>query len=46
MLVVPAVWIFFFLYDGEGDAEFGWKLGVGMSMLVIGTFWYITSDRD
>lgn len=46
MLVTPTVWIFFLLYKGNGHETFDWKQGLGLCLLVAGTFWYIKSDRD
>ena len=41
-----SVWIFFLLYRGEAHEDFNWKQLVGMLILVVGTIWYIKSDRD
>lgn len=46
MLIIPVVWIFFMLYQAEGHEEFSWKHLAGLTILTIGTFWYIRADRE
>ena len=46
MLVVPTVWIFFMLYQGPGHETFSWMQGFALLLVIIGTMWYIKSDRE
>ena len=46
MLVTPAIWVFFLIYDGKGSEDFDWKALVGMLMLFAGVIWYIKAERD
>lgn len=38
------VWVFFMVYEGYGHEDFNWVKMMGMTMMTVGTCWYIHLD--